>query len=817
MFDFMGVVNGKYRKHEVQRLALQLQRSKYRPLIWRNSHPYLLCDRVEDVTPLEEQEGEERVVALYGYVRGTALREGQLMHLLGGDDFSVQTAQPLADPCPLPRASADDPAQRLRLSRKRDHLLYAPLANVGRVSMDSAGETYIELRQVHYTKPSLLAVGESQQAQAEEQEGEEGDPMEMVRRLQDASAVDHQLRKRQKHLRLFASSEDVTDEDEEEEEEEDEEEENDHADVNEDEESEDEEDVNEDGEDYAGYDDYESGEEMEVDGSEGEEEDDIEEDEEEADNGDEDSDSEEDGEEPKRVSTAPVHEDIMALVYGPQWASSGRGKGAVKEELLDDDDDGSDSDESLFLRPSSSHKQHKVEDRDALDSSRCSPIYLRYYVCYPPSNNTGAKVGDAKSTPVERYRSACLSSVEDETSDKRRVGWWYRQLKAHFVTGGYGQQEEEDGEAGDGEGSAYGDWEDLEASQQKSEAVSKSANAEISSDDDEDGEDDSDDASVANEEIDKQLRELNAQKKSAFKQSFDLNYDQQKGEGGNRKKKGADGEEEGEEEDGEGDGDLIKKLQVEQQSAQARSRAEFQEDPTALTTRVRGMPQGSYVRVLLRGLSSAFLTHFHASRPVILGGVPAGSSEGQQGYLLCRAKRHRWCPQSVLKSQDPLIISLGWRRFQTMPVYGLSNEGGEVRQRYLKYTPQHMHCDMTFYGPLVPPNTPFCAYQAHTPSTVAHYRIALTGIVLEQVATPAIMKKLKLVGTPLKVFKKNAFIDGMFNSPLEVSRCLGAKLKTVSGVRGAIKKAVLHPSQLGVKGAGPGTFRATFEDKILMR
>eukprot|EP00981_Chlorochromonas_danica_P014907 scaffold9386_cov154-Ochromonas_danica.AAC.14 len=841
MFDFMGVVNGKYRKHEVQRLALQLQRSKYRPLIWRNSHPYLLCDRVEDVTPLEEQDGEERVVALFGYVRGTALREGQLMHLLGGGDFSVQTAQPLADPCPLPRASADDPAQRLRLSRKRDHLLYAPLANVGRVSMDSAGETYIELRQVHYTKPSLLAVGESQQAQAEEQEGEEGDPMEMVRRLQDASAVDHQLKKRQKHLRLFASSEDVTDEDDEEEEEEEEEENNvdddDDDDEGEEEEESDDEGVNEldGGEGYAGYDDYEEGQEsededMEVDGSEQEEdnEDDDneeeEEDEEEADNGDEDdySDSEEEDEQagPRRVSTAPVHEDIMALVYGPQWASSGRGKGAGKEELRDDDDDdGSDSDESLFLRPSSSHQQqHKMGDRDALDSSRCSPIYLRYYVCYPPANtaHTAAKAGvtDAKGTPVERYRSACLASAENEASDKRRVGWWYRQLKSHFVTGGYGQQDDEEGEAGDGEGSAYGDWEDLEASQPKSEAVSKSAKAQTSSDEEEEEEDD---VSVANEEIDKQLRELNAQKKSAFKQSFDLNYDQQKGEGGSRKKKGADGEEEGEEEDGEGDGDLIKKLQVEQQSAQARSRAEFQEDPTALTTRVRGMPQGSYVRVLLRGLSSAFLTHFHASRPVILGGVPAGSSEGQQGYLQCRAKRHRWCPQSVLKSQDPLIISLGWRRFQTMPVYGLSNEGGEVRQRYLKYTPQHMHCDMTFYGPLVPPNTPFCAYQAHTPSTVAHYRIALTGIVLEQVATPAIMKKLKLVGTPLKVFKKNAFIDGMFNSPLEVSRCLGAKLKTVSGVRGAIKKAVLHPSQLGVKGAGPGTFRATFEDKILMR
>ena len=599
MFDLSGVVNGKYPKHEVKRLSLYISRTKFRPLVWRNTHPYVMCDRVEDVTSqqgLMQQQDEgggqvaDRDVMLYGYVRGTHLRQQQRVHLIGVGDFDIAAVTSLEDPChqpggaatPAPTTSGSSKASSknvLTSLKKKDNLLYAPMANVGRVKIDSDG-VYIELKQVHYTKTEHLLLGSQDNTHHQSAINDNAmgttignTPADLLRQMQDTGDQHHHPHRHGQggghggmhdaEMSLFAGSTAVKS--------------SSHQQQQQQQLVKD-----------AYNDDDDEEEDNENDDDDDDEEEDEEEEEEEDDD-DDDDDDDEDGEEDdaghassgrtkqhiaantddtrwkegmlEKAAAAYVDRssnrssvgrhgsaggsssvDVMRHVYGNAWSlpgssssSDGQGKGEDESDEDDDDDD-------LFVAV-------KASVLNNYRNNNC-PDCNRHIFTTLASSSSSSLRSDVSSSSS----SGIIAKAAAPTG-----GDYFSVLRIRFVTGGAkawgnnskkgrgtspGDDESDDGDVNgdnddDDDDEVYDDFEDLtetnNSGTQGQQQRSRSGHDDDEEEDDEEGEEEDDDddsasedSEAANEKLDEQLRQAYAKKKGQAKASFDADYDQRR-------------------------------------------------------------------------------------------------------------------------------------------------------------------------------------------------------------------------------------------------------------------------------------------------
>ncbi|WEW57260.1 Glycoside hydrolase 2 (Mannanase, beta-galactosidase) [Emydomyces testavorans] len=771
LFYLSGIINGRYPDREIHNLSRFLSVMKNpRPLIWRNSHPYSLADRFLDITPpttIEENPKCDRTIALYGYLRGTNFPAvGARVHVPGAGDFNVSSIEALPDPCPTPymdqaMAKVTGKSNRKRLGEKQK-LLFAPMSDVGGVLVDKDA-VYIEVKTSTFNK----------EEEDEEEEEERGLGEQLVIGLQSERKL---LGETTAGVRLFRDGDTLI-------------------------KPEPGAEGRKEKRNVRFMDDEENRQGM-IDEDEGFESAEEDEDEDEEDDADVAPPPDFDAQFKEKQSgiSRPEDGDIAFADSDSDLGSISSVEDQELESAPSDYEDEGDDDGTLHWKENLAAHAKALFKKPAY---RIAELTRMLYDDSIPAEDVARKwrgddLSHSGKEPTEEDDFFKKTNVEQQELDDRTIpNFDYEELEKkwqdeenlellrHRFASVKFSKHASDGEENadeDGEGGSEfegdGAFEDLETG----EVVTGNQ-----TNDNEDVEEQS-----GSEDLDAE-REKNARRKEELK----LRFEEEDREGFANAKDGLRAA--GDEQFGTDEWYDAQKAALQKQLDI--NRAEFDNLDALSRARAEGYKAGTYARIVLENVPCEFSTSFNPRFPIIVGGL--APTEDRFGFVQVRIKRHRW-HKKILKTNDPLIFSLGWRRFQTLPIYSISDS--RTRNRMLKYTPEHMHCFGTFYGPLVAPNTGFCCVQSFSNKTPG-FRIAATGVVLSVDEGCEIVKKLKLTGYPYKIFRNTAFIKDMFNSALEIAKFEGAAIRTVSGVRGQIKRALSKPE---------GHFRATFEDKILM-
>ncbi|KAK9072741.1 hypothetical protein SSX86_009176 [Deinandra increscens subsp. villosa] len=747
LFYLSGLIHGKYVKREIHNLARFISVMKFHPLSWRTSHPYVLVDRFEDVTPPDKiftNKKCDRNVTVYGYLRGCNMKKGTKVHIAGVGDYNVAGLTGLADPCPLPSVA------KKKGLRDKEKLFYAPMSGVGDLLYDKYA-VYVNIND-HLVQYSKVGDDDTSRKGTEKDVG-----VDLVKSLHNTKyTVDEKLNK--SSINLFSQKsynlKETTDSDD---------------------------------EDHVKPDNFiEPMEELDNVGSD-----------------DESDDSEESGSpkskdnkrtrgENKVEEEREFHEGRIRrkAVFGSE---SGDQEASEEEEETENDNSNSESSSSDEEEEDEEEEEHDIEENLG-NASKWKESLLERTKSRKTTNLmqlVDEKKKSSKGLGGDEVNGDGSSKFTNYASTKDwKEGEIIESIRDRFVTGDWSKAAQRakaaETENENDDADVFGEFEDLETGEKH----------------------EGDKTGDSNKDIDSAVEERRL-KKLALRAKFDAQFN-----GSESPDEDDDKNHKGKDKGQANEVSFIEKLKEEAELQRQRNIAELDDLDEITRLDIEGYRTGTYLRLEIHNVPYEMVEHFDPFHPILVGGI--GLTEDNVGYMQTRFKRHRW-HKKVLKNKDPIIVSIGWRRYQTLPVYAIEDVNG--RHRMLKYTPEHMHCLAVFWGPLAPPNTGVVAVQ-NLSNNQSSFRITATAVVLEFNHAAKIVKKIKLVGEPCKIYKKTALIKKMFTSDLEVARFEGASIRTVSGIRGQVKKA--GKIELGnkpkKKGGQPeeGIARCTFEDKILM-
>ncbi|KAI9499343.1 hypothetical protein BDB00DRAFT_880972 [Zychaea mexicana] len=201
---------------------------------------------------------------------------------------------------------------------------------------------------------------------------------------------------------------------------------------------------------------------------------------------------------------------------------------------------------------------------------------------------------------------------------------------------------------------------------------------------------------------------------------------------------------------------------------------------------VGNVKPGTRITLWIKNVPKEAYGAYDKQRPYIVFGLL--QYEHKKSLLNFQIQRDNAYEEPV-KSKDPMVLHVGFRRYSVRPIYSQNtNKGTNHVHKFERFLQMGKSSIATVYGPIVFGKVP-CMFYKET-DNVNEPNLVSTGTFLNTDVKRIVAKRIVLSGHPFKIHKRSAVIRYMFFNPEDINYFKPIQLTTKYGRVGHIRESL---------------------------
>ncbi|KAJ3070278.1 hypothetical protein HDU98_006694, partial [Podochytrium sp. JEL0797] len=201
-----------------------------------------------------------------------------------------------------------------------------------------------------------------------------------------------------------------------------------------------------------------------------------------------------------------------------------------------------------------------------------------------------------------------------------------------------------------------------------------------------------------------------------------------------------------------------------------------------------GVEVGRRVIVWLEDVPKAVLASITPKNPFVLFSLLPHENKITLSTISVHRVDEPGVNSPIIKSKEPLILFLGFRRYVINPIYSADSRSGSNHvHRYERYFHHGRNVIANFYGPIGFESEPVLLFKESAEGALT---LVASGTLTPPTPQRIIAKRILLTGHPFKIHKRSAVIRYMFFNREDIEYFKPIQLTTKHGRIGHIKESL---------------------------